>query len=305
MGKSFFEKDEYTIDDLNGLMRDEIEESINLDYKASGSLSKEDKKKAEIGKDISAFANSDGGIIIYGIAEVDHKPVSFSYVDGNTYNKEWLENVIDGNIQQKVLDIRIYPIRVDNDIKKTVYIVKIPKSNNAPHINTDKKYYRRYNFKSVPMEEYEVRLLYGRKSIAEIAITTAGLVDKGISENKKGVLVYNKELSVNVKNISDSIETNCKLEVVFEGILFDGLGLKYDFNTNISHTITKEKGVIVSSYNRAPIFPDEEITLCVFTIQIECDEYEFFRENAVLKFRVFYSSGYAEAQIAFNSMGEA
>lgn len=44
------------------------EESTNLVFKLSGSLEKSDKKRAEIGKDVSAFANADWGIIVYSLS---------------------------------------------------------------------------------------------------------------------------------------------------------------------------------------------------------------------------------------------
>ena len=59
---------------LQQYINDEIEESLTLDYKAADSLDKADKKKTEITKDVSAMANSAGGIIIYGISE--HKDPS-------------------------------------------------------------------------------------------------------------------------------------------------------------------------------------------------------------------------------------
>lgn len=65
----FYSLDNYTYLDLEYLITSEVEENIHLDYKASGALSKEPKKRQEITKDVSAFANSDGGIIIYGISE--------------------------------------------------------------------------------------------------------------------------------------------------------------------------------------------------------------------------------------------
>ena len=55
--------------DLDSLILNHIEENIHLDYKAADALSKSDNKKKEISKDVSAFANSDGGVIIYGIRE--------------------------------------------------------------------------------------------------------------------------------------------------------------------------------------------------------------------------------------------
>src|SRR5262249_24568980 len=40
---------------------------------------------------------------------------------------------------------------------RVVYVVSIPQSLDAPHMASDKRYYKRFNFESVPMEDYEVR----------------------------------------------------------------------------------------------------------------------------------------------------
>jgi len=45
---------------VKSFIENKIEENLNLDYKASGSLQRNDKKTNEISKDVSAFANSDG-----------------------------------------------------------------------------------------------------------------------------------------------------------------------------------------------------------------------------------------------------
>ena len=46
---------------LNALIRDALNESLTLDYKAAGALTlKTDGIKNEISKDVSAFANSGG-----------------------------------------------------------------------------------------------------------------------------------------------------------------------------------------------------------------------------------------------------
>ncbi len=57
-------------EDLKLIIRNWIEESIHLDYKDPQALN----NNAEVAKDISSFANSDGGNIIYGIFEDKHKP---------------------------------------------------------------------------------------------------------------------------------------------------------------------------------------------------------------------------------------
>lgn len=74
-----------------------IEESLNLDYKGPDSLQHNDPKRREITKDVSAMANSDGGIIIYGVAEdpnPPHYPDRISPVKRAVFSKETLDQVI-------------------------------------------------------------------------------------------------------------------------------------------------------------------------------------------------------------------
>jgi hypothetical protein len=50
--------------DLDQLIKDGVEESLTLDFKASGALAKDSRKSDEMCKDVSALANSAGGQII-------------------------------------------------------------------------------------------------------------------------------------------------------------------------------------------------------------------------------------------------
>jgi len=152
---------------IKEMIDNEVEENLHLDYKACGALNKTDNKKNEISKDISSFANSDGGIIIYGVMEKDNKPLKMDDgFDPKEISKEWVEQVINSRISPKIKNLRIYPINLSNS-SKVIYIVDIPQSNRAPHQASDKKYYRRNNFVSVPMEEYEIKELYYRNIISQ------------------------------------------------------------------------------------------------------------------------------------------
>ena len=62
--------------DLKFLIANKEKESLILDYKASSALASSDGKKNELSKDVSAFANSAGGTLVYGIQEDGHFPVS-------------------------------------------------------------------------------------------------------------------------------------------------------------------------------------------------------------------------------------
>ncbi|WP_164936803.1 AlbA family DNA-binding domain-containing protein [Bradyrhizobium vignae] len=148
------------------------QESLTLDYKASADLAKDNSKRNAVSKDVSAFANSAGGFIVYGILENKHVPTSIDVgVGRNILTKEWLESIIKSVIQPVVDAVAIKSIDIQGrGDDKVVYVVQIPQSTSrAPHQAFDHRYYKRFNFESAPMEDYEVRDLmrrsieYGRK----------------------------------------------------------------------------------------------------------------------------------------------
>ena len=146
-----------------------VEESLNLDYKAAGAISK--NKTAAITKLVSSFANSDGGRVIYGISEDKdnrHLPGELDPISRAEFSKEWLEHVI-GNIRPKIDGLLIYPVTIGNCNTDVVYVVDIPKSYTA-HQAMDKRYYKRFNFESVMMDDYEIRDVMNRLRLPRIDV---------------------------------------------------------------------------------------------------------------------------------------
>jgi len=154
-------------------INDEVQESLTLDYKAADSLDKSDGKKKEITKDVSAMANSAGGIIIYGIAEYQdpikrHLPEKIEPIDQTHFSKEWLEQIMN-TIRPRVDGVVITPVPITTASNHVVYVVEIPQSTTA-HQATDWRYYKRFNFQSVPMEDYEIRDVMGRRQHPKIEL---------------------------------------------------------------------------------------------------------------------------------------
>src|SRR6266853_1123122 len=156
--------------DLRRLIIDQVQESVGLDYKAAGALGKQDQNKREIGRDVSAFANSAGGVIVYGMTENGHVPTAIDPIASAAFSKEWLENVIISNIQPRVDGSHINPVLLaGNPLGRVVYVVTIPQSYTA-HQASDNRYYKRFNFQSVPMEHYEVQDTMNRAKTPIIAV---------------------------------------------------------------------------------------------------------------------------------------
>src|ERR1044072_836376 len=137
-----------------------IEEHFQLDYKAAGSIDKQNNKTTEITKDVSAFANSAGGTIIYGLMELPepkkHLSEKIDPIDRTQFSKEWLESIIN-TIQPRIPNVKVIPVPISSDpLKNVCYIVEVPQAHTA-HQARDFRYHRRHNFGSVPMEDYEVK----------------------------------------------------------------------------------------------------------------------------------------------------
>src|SRR4051812_3861855 len=133
---------EWDNDDLLRLIADRVQESISLDYKRSKALSKD--TKAEISKDVSALANSAGGMIVYGMMEDKHYPIGLDAgTDPNDLSKEWLDQVISSNIQRRIDGVRIKQIELaKHNPGRVAYVVDVPQSSRAPHQAADKKFYK-------------------------------------------------------------------------------------------------------------------------------------------------------------------
>ena len=156
--------------DLERLIDDEIQESLTLDYKASPALSKDSRSRDELCKDVSAFANSAGGQIVYGIEEHDRKPIKIDA--GSELTREWVEQVVNSNVQPRIEGLVIRPIPLV--AARHAYVLTIPQaSGRAPHQAPDKRYYKRQNFQSAPMEDYEVKDVMHRASTPLLDVSIA------------------------------------------------------------------------------------------------------------------------------------
>ncbi len=158
---------EWDEDDILSMIRDQVKESLELDYKSSADLQRDsDKKKDGISIAVASFANSAGGTLVYGIVEENRLPVRIDNgYDPTDITREWLEQVINSRIQRRIDGIRINQIELrTTQPGKVLYVVHVPQSTRAPHMASDKRFYRRFNFQSVPMEEYEVRDVSARAS---------------------------------------------------------------------------------------------------------------------------------------------
>jgi predicted HTH transcriptional regulator len=149
----------FDFDYLQQLINNGIEENPELEYKAAAALQRDDKKVMEITKDVSSFANSNGGILIYGISENQQNrylPDTIDPVDRQAISKEWLEQILNAKIRPRIHGLKMHIVPIGKNKNLAVYILEIPKGETA-HQADDKRYYRRHNFMVEPLFDHEIR----------------------------------------------------------------------------------------------------------------------------------------------------
>lgn len=137
----------------------------------------------ELSKQISAFANSGGGTIVYGIQDTPIGTPRTVDADGgvslNLKNgtKEWLEDVIPNLVDFQLSSFNIYVLTSAPNASsgiaagKGIFLIDIPSSDSAPHQASDKKYYARVGGKSRPIGHRFVMDIAGRAKYPKLEMS--------------------------------------------------------------------------------------------------------------------------------------
>jgi hypothetical protein len=157
--------------ELTALHTGNVKESLYLEYKASGAVDKkDDTKKLEIARDVSAFANSVGGQIIYAMTEKDHEPAGLDNgVDPKVYPTLWFEQILQQHVTPNILNLDIKHVPLSTGL--VAVRINIPAGTGDPHQVSDGKYYRRHNFNRLAMDHYEIKGLFYRVTTPDLFVT--------------------------------------------------------------------------------------------------------------------------------------
>lgn len=160
-----------TIENLISLIENKVAETTSLEYKALLKIEMP-KEKKEFLFDVSSFANTNGGLIIYGIPEVEGIPASVSGIDLHDAGVDALikkiTSILDSGIVPKIQGYQIRMIEIEQN--KQVVLIKIPRSLTSPHrVIYDKSnlFYGRKNSSKYPMNVYDLRVAFNQSSAFE------------------------------------------------------------------------------------------------------------------------------------------
>ena len=248
-----------TVDNINSLIAGHREENLHLEFKSGDYF--EPGHREDLTKAVTSFANSDGGVLILGIREKSEKNNGryYSYAESiegiiadAKHTKETLENILTSTIWPKIDNLEIYKVEIDG---KNVFILEIPKSERAPHMASDYRYYKRHNFQKQPMENYEVEdAMFGRRKIPKLT-----------AKFKFANGVYNKNFLSFTMDIS--IGNIGKIMAKYVTMIINIKGIKTDKPPKGFHIVSKEQNGLTLQYG--PIEGTAPVVIFPMTTEVE------------------------------------
>lgn len=144
--------------DLLVLVTNRVAESRTIEYKEELPKRNDDGKRDFLA-DVSAFANTVGGDLIYGIKESEGSAIEVTGLDIDDIDDTflWIQNIVRSGLDPKLARVIPHPIKLSNN--RTVIILRIPRSLAAPHMITFKntsKFYSRHSNGNHQMDVREI-----------------------------------------------------------------------------------------------------------------------------------------------------
>ncbi len=163
--------DKISADDLDILIRNEATEQVYLEYKRD--LPRNEKpEKIEFLKDISSFANTRGGYIIYGMDEENGLPIKLVPIPKSKADQEILRltQMVEFGIRPRIQGFRIRDIALPSG--DCVLVAKIHPGFNRPHMVTYQNHSKFYSRNSKGVFQMDV------DEIREMVLSSQDLVDR-------------------------------------------------------------------------------------------------------------------------------
>jgi Schlafen, AlbA_2 len=156
--------DSITKEDIDALVSNEVCENRTLDYKET-LPGNSDGEKYEFLADVSSFANSSGGDILYGVREkreegrqtgIPEAAVGLNGITADTAIQR-LDAIMRDGIAPRIGNVQI--VSVPGFENAPILLVRIPKSWLSPHmiVKRESRFYSRNNAGKYPLDVAEIR----------------------------------------------------------------------------------------------------------------------------------------------------
>lgn len=276
-----------TVEETMFLVQNRVRETKDLCFVSGEKINlSSDKFLDKLSITVSAIANGDGGKIYIGISSKRRRAEKIQACSISGISEKILLHELNSRIDGKISDLEIEIVPGFPDESKGIVIIKVPEGRKHPFQSYDKRFYKRQNFKDVPMDESEIRVLYNKTNVSEIeffGLTNSNGIPTLHNGKFEKVSFYPRLL---VRNISSTIEKSYKLEFSFPASLYD------ESFSAMQRFLSRHDGenLVFSIPGNAPLFQEEIATVFEAKLVLTKENYKAFANGKAI-IRLFYSSG--------------
>lgn len=235
-------------------------ESREWEYKSASVLTNKGDLKRCLGKQISAFANSGGGRLVFGIDPNTTQLQPCPESQGRQTMEDYLSNMVSECVDDQLQSFHVLRMNFDENDNSCIFIIEVEDSPVAPHQSKDDRvYYWRLPGRSEPAPHFHLKNLYNRRvaCIVEAAILDDGDVKilsdselkfdcRLIVRNKVGFVArpFGVEIQINssARNCWRFHDSNSDTKLLSGDFLFSSQSQVFDLSfigsTNIFRNVT-------------------------------------------------------------------
>lgn len=282
---------------INSWIDEGAREDLHIDFKRKAKpyetkLSDEDRKNYS--KALSGFANSDSGLIIWGVgapgsgtSERTKHPIKRVRAFAET-----LDSYISRLVSPSVLEAENLVI-FENEEKDLGYVISyIPKSSRAPHraeAEGLKHYYMRYGESFKIAEHYELEFIFGRRHAPDLGVFWGVEVEHTEAINSRNQS-YECLLRIGVTNQGRAIAKYACLRMRYDAISF--YQMDQDLKSELIHysrpmRASKENFNVITAraLQGMVIYPGDYTNF--FSFRFTCNDHDL-RTGFLPKFEMYY-----------------
>ncbi|MDO9405595.1 MAG: ATP-binding protein [Polaromonas sp.] len=158
---------------IENILRSRAQEAQALEFKRGASLGKTNEQRKELVKDCTGFANASGGLIIYGVDEVEEEGIKvaagLSAIVDQGIDSDWISNVLRSQTMPPLNGHQIFEFNTPDNSGKIIAI-DIPSSSTAHQNLYDHKYYQRGGVTTSPMIDFQIRDVMSRRTGTQVLV---------------------------------------------------------------------------------------------------------------------------------------
>ncbi|MCS3480262.1 hypothetical protein M2212_007108 [Bradyrhizobium elkanii] len=246
--------DQLTWDAIEAFVRDRQEENLHLDFKtvANSELTNKDDKR-NLASAISGFANSDGGLIIWGVdarKNADGVDCATSIIElSNPLLMVSRLNALTGEATSPIADgVRHKAIINPATRSSGVVATLVPENDSAPYMAKlgEHRYFKRSGDSFYRMEHFDLEDMFGRRRKAKLRVRSDYASDGDI-----------EKISLVIENVGRAVARFPGFIASFENVLWitvDGLLKNISYINKTNPTAQYENNVGVIHPNGIPVY---------------------------------------------------